>query len=535
MISNCILWNNVAMVFGGAVYVGIDQAPPATSPKLINCTLYGNTATRGGALFSSGAVATLWNCILWGNQAYTSDPGICNYTMAWPGTAEAFYCDIQGDSAYPSGTNLSADPLFENPAQGDFNLRFSSPCIDTGSNVANIESVDFEGNPRLVDGEDNGSKGLDLGALEFQGRGETGRIYAGKIMHTVAYDGPDDTSATYVFAMLLETDDTVSRVEFRTPSGSTAHLIPNDAQTSSGKVSTSHSVRNGRHEWLYKAEFDTLAALAGYGNGVYRIIFHYKGASQHEIQTSFLLPGSSNPIPQPTQRPVVTSPQAGGAVGSPVTVAWNACTDPFVNTVFTQVTDTATGEDVFDNAFATNIVASNPYPLKEGQYKVTCSFADVQEAAGSDGTPFTLSKAVQVGQQVQVPYAAVYRFWSPASNEHFYTISESEKDKLIRDYSQVWTFEGPVYHACSTLCHGGLVPMYRFWSGLTHLYTIDETEKNRLLAEHPDVWAFEGTAFYVYPEETMASGCVPVHQFWNTVSNTYFYTALESERDKLRA
>jgi len=41
----------------------------------------------------------------------------------------------------------------------------------------------------------------------------------------------------------------------------------------------------------------------------------------------------------------------------------------------------------------------------------------------------------------------VYRFWSAVNSVHFYTISESEKAMLIRDWPAVWTFEGIAYYA----------------------------------------------------------------------------------------
>jgi PKD repeat protein len=43
------------------------------------------------------------------------------------------YCDIQG--GYPGTGNFSHDPLFLNPAAGDFRIRSSSPLVDTGTTV----------------------------------------------------------------------------------------------------------------------------------------------------------------------------------------------------------------------------------------------------------------------------------------------------------------------------------------------------------------------------------------------------------------
>jgi hypothetical protein len=41
----------------------------------------------------------------------------------------------------------------------------------------------------------------------------------------------------------------------------------------------------------------------------------------------------------------------------------------------------------------------------------------------------------------------VYRFWSPVLETHFYTIRESEKNKLVDNYSHVWTYEGTAWYA----------------------------------------------------------------------------------------
>ena len=95
----------------------------------------------------------------------------------------------------------------------------------------------------------------------------------------------------------------------------------------------------------------------------------------------------------------------------------------------------------------------------------------------------------------------VYRFWSDSLSAHFYTISESEKDKLIDLYSHVWTYEGPAFYAYPDgLQPQDTLPVYRFWSdGLeTHFYTMDETEKNKLIDNYSHVWTFEGIAWHAY-------------------------------------
>lgn len=533
IVIDCILWKNSAMVHGGAVYIGGNAGLPTAYPEFINCTLSGNKATRGGAMYSYGCAATLWNCILWGNEAFIAGDGLCNNTLVFSAATEAFFCDIEGDGVYPGEGNLCADPLFQDPTRGDFQLQSGSPCLDAGSHVPSIETQDYEGCVRVVDGDKNGTSVVDLGALEYPGQTEVSHPYRGEIVQTAGYDGPDDTSATYVFDMLLETGDTVYRIEFRTPNSGKTCVIPNDARTSSNGVTTSHQLRNGRHLWRYRAEMDSPAALAGYGNGTYRITFYYRGNSQYEIQVPYIMTKYDKPIAQPTQKPRILSPVPGGQMGSPVTATWDACTDTTANTICVTIVDPSTGEEVVSDTFDTGAVVSDAYGVPEGTYDLACTFANLQETAASDGTPFLCGKAIEACQSLAVPYSAVFRFWSPEYAAHFYTVSTSEKDWLIGTYSHIWVFEGQVYNACSSPCYEGLLPVYRFASGAIHFYTIDQEERDRLIANDSDVWTSEGVAFYAYPEGTQPAGSVPVYQFCNVSNNAHFYTVSEEERARV--
>jgi hypothetical protein len=129
----------------------------------------------------------------------------------------------------------------------------------------------------------------------------------------------------------------------------------------------------------------------------------------------------------------------------------------------------------------------------------------------------------------------VYRFWSPVISRHFYTVDTAERDKLIKEYAAVWTYEGPVYKAATSAFQAGLKPVYRFWSptGQSHFYTIDEAEKDQLIKEYSHFWTFEGVAFYAYPEGVQPAECVPVYRFWKNTDDSHFYTTDVSERDKI--
>jgi predicted outer membrane repeat protein len=114
-------------------------------------------------------------------------------------------------------------------------------------------------------------------------------------------------------------------------------------------------------------------------------------------------------------------------------------------------------------------------------------------------------------QPVEENLQPVYRFWSPKLDAHFYTISEAERDSTLKNYPGVWVSEGVAFYAYPEgLQPLGTLPVYRFWSNRLgyHFYTISEKEKSKLVKDYPQTWQFEGVAWYAYdkariPESTV--------------------------------
>jgi hypothetical protein len=163
-LNHCSISQNCGTNSGGGAYGG----------TLNNCIVSSNWAQHGGGVAS----ATANNCTIAGNVASSRGGGSVNSTANnsviyyntasnnpnWYSTTRQACCTTPNLPPVMPGVvrdYLTNEPRFMDPANGDFRLQDDSPCINAGKNIYATNSVDIDGNPRIVGGT------VDIGAYEF--------------------------------------------------------------------------------------------------------------------------------------------------------------------------------------------------------------------------------------------------------------------------------------------------------------------------------------------------------------------------------
>jgi hypothetical protein len=157
----------------------------------------------------------------------------------------------------------------------------------------------------------------------------------------------------------------------------------------------------------------------------------------------------------------------------------------------------------------------------------------------ADSNPFGPSRPVGNGADsgLQLPVVTVQRFWSQAfNNAHFFTANSDEAGNII-DNDRNWAYEGVAFGAYAADAQGcsspGLSAVYRFYSPRfqSHFFTSSADEKDSIRANDTN-WTYEGVA-YCAPSSADAS-TTPLYRFWSPRFGKHFYTANGAEANQLR-
>lgn len=170
IVERCLIAENgqgtTSTTEAGAETSGAGAYVTGTSSLFRNNVVIGNAVTNststgaGGVYVLSGGQVV--NCTVVNNDHYSGGP----HDIANDGGVVAnTIADVLTTTSGTSASNfVGGDPLFRNPAAGDFSLRSVSPCLNAGDNSYwsdVISPVDYLGNPRIKHGT------VDIGAYEY--------------------------------------------------------------------------------------------------------------------------------------------------------------------------------------------------------------------------------------------------------------------------------------------------------------------------------------------------------------------------------
>jgi serine protease len=167
LIANNIIIDNTVTApssfAGGGIY-----ANPSADPTIINNNIIDNMVNGfGGGIYFTNSSTTITNNIIIGNVATMGGGIYATSSPPNPAYNDVFANTPNDYSGCSGGTgSISVDPDFET----DYNLSAISPCIDVGDNAAVTAAgltTDYEGEPRVFDGDDNGTDTVDIGADEY--------------------------------------------------------------------------------------------------------------------------------------------------------------------------------------------------------------------------------------------------------------------------------------------------------------------------------------------------------------------------------
>jgi parallel beta-helix repeat protein len=140
--------------------------------RIINNTIVGDDTGADAAVVADGfnTNAVIGNNVIFAvssqtallcNPVYHDGPPIVGFNDVFSQTGTAY----AGSCAGMSGTkgNISNNPEFGSPQNGNFKLSAGSPAINAGHNLNSLPKTDLAGKPRVVGGV------VDMGAYEYQG------------------------------------------------------------------------------------------------------------------------------------------------------------------------------------------------------------------------------------------------------------------------------------------------------------------------------------------------------------------------------
>ena len=139
------------------------------------------------------------------------------------------------------------------------------------------------------------------------------------------------------------------------------------------------------------------------------------------------------------------------------------------------------------------------------------------------------SNTVSVAVAAPIRTQAVYRLYSAAIGDHFYTANPAEEAAVAA--SGWYGLEGVIGYAPAAPAPG-TAPVHRLYNPATgeHFYTVSAAERDAVAAWG---WNSEGVAWQVFTAP--GPGTLPLYRLYSPAAGRHFYTTGQAEHDFLVA
>ncbi|MEE2886890.1 MAG: DUF1565 domain-containing protein [Planctomycetota bacterium] len=180
IIRNCtsgiIAWGNSRntnihdnILDGCGVAIRLRGGRRAVNNLLHHNLVLGNTGYHAISMSGNDASQVVVNNIIVGSSGIAFDLGTPPGGVVFESN-----CAHQNITDYNSTTtisrsNLTTDPQFLDPSKGDYRLKLTSPCVETGYRAQALVVNDFYGNARVSDFDDDFRAVPDIGIHEIEG------------------------------------------------------------------------------------------------------------------------------------------------------------------------------------------------------------------------------------------------------------------------------------------------------------------------------------------------------------------------------
>jgi PKD repeat protein len=390
---------------------------------------------------------------------------------------------------------LNTDPILLDPSNDNFHLQSGSPAIDAGADVSSVVTKDFDGNPRPMDGDNNGTYLTDIGAYEYNGTyvppnqspivSLNASPTSGTLTLTVNFtatasdsdgsivkyewdlngDGTYEsdtgttfttsysytTAGTYNAKVRVTDDDGATATDIETISVSSANQSPTvslSANPSSGDTpltvnfTATASDSDGTiasYEWDYDADgtYDQNTGATSTSSYTYASAATYNARvrvtdDDGATTTDITTITASAPV---NQSPTVTLDAFPTSGTAPLTVDFNATASDSDGTIVSYEWD-YDGDGTYDQNTGTTFTTSYSYTTA-GTYNTKVRVIDDNGATSLDN--ITISVSTQINQPPTVSLSAAPTSGTVALSVNF-SASASDTDGTIASYE--WDFNG---------------------------------------------------------------------------------------------